>query len=74
MYFMAIRILHIVDQCSETTTINRSCLHHQKQHINTPEQNTLSSITTALHIHSSEITGLLFRIVWTLLSLPLLSP
>lgn len=73
MHFMVIRILHIVDQCFETTII-RSCLHHQKQHINTPEQNTLSSITTALHIHSSEITGLLLCIVWTLLILPLLSP
>lgn len=48
------------------------CLHHQKQHINTPEQNALSSITTALRMYSLEITELLLSIVWTLLILPLL--
>lgn len=48
------------------------CLHHQNQHINTPEQNALSSITTALRMYSLEITELLLSIVWTLLILPLL--
>lgn len=57
-----------------TKNLIYSCLHHQKQHITTPEQNTLSSVTTALHMYSLEIAGLLVCIVWTLLILPLLSP
>lgn len=40
-------------------------LTSSKQHINSPELNTLSSITTALQIYSSEMTGLPLCTVWT---------